>query len=112
MICDTPAHKTPTHRASDTCYYRIAVGGGIRWVEEVEAAMASAASVAYLILAVFLGGITLGVVAMVAVAVRREDRLSRQSGLPPGELARGARRLTGFGREELSYTLRPPLISS
>ncbi len=35
----------------------------------------SAAPVAYLILAVFLGGVTIGVVAMVAVAVRREDRL-------------------------------------
>jgi len=57
----------------------------------------SAASVAYLILAVFLGGVTLGVVAMVSVAVRREDRLFSLSGAAPGAAARGARRLTRFG---------------
>jgi hypothetical protein len=57
----------------------------------------SAASVAYLILAVFLGGVAIGVVAMVAVAVRREDRLYSLSGGAPGSGAGGARWLTGFG---------------
>jgi hypothetical protein len=57
----------------------------------------SAASVAYLILAVFLGGVAIGVVAMVAVAVRREERYFSLSGAAPGAAARGARRLTGFG---------------
>ncbi len=57
----------------------------------------SAASVAYLILAVFLGGVVLGVVAMVAVAVRKEDRRYSLSGAAPGAAARGARWLTGFG---------------
>ena len=57
----------------------------------------SAATVAYLILAVFLGGFTLGVVAMVAVAVRKEDRLFSLSGAAPGAAARGARWLTRFG---------------
>ena len=57
----------------------------------------SAASVAYLILAVFFGGVALGVVAMVAVAVRKEDRRFSLSGAAPGAAARGARRLTGFG---------------
>ncbi len=57
----------------------------------------SAASVAYLILAVFLGGVSLGVVAMVAVAVRREDRLYSLSGAAPGAAARGTRWLTRFG---------------
>jgi len=57
----------------------------------------SAASVAYLVLAVFLGGVTLGVVAMVAVAIRREDRLFSLSGTAPGAAARGGRRLTRFG---------------
>jgi hypothetical protein len=57
----------------------------------------SAASVAYLILAVFLAGVTLGAVAMVAVAVRREDRLFSLSGAAPGAAARGARWLTRFG---------------
>ena len=40
----------------------------------------SAASVAYLILATFLGGVTLGIVAMVAIAIKREDRLYSLSG--------------------------------
>ena len=57
----------------------------------------SAASVAYLILAVFFGGVTLGVVAMVAVAVRKEDRQFSLSGAAPGAAARGARWLTRFG---------------
>ncbi len=57
----------------------------------------SAASVAYLILAVFLGGVSLGVVVMVAVAVRREDRLYSLSGAAPGAAARGTRWLTRFG---------------
>ena len=57
----------------------------------------SAATVAYLILSVFLGGVTLGIVAMVAIAVRREDRLYSLSGAAPGAAARGARYLTRFG---------------
>jgi hypothetical protein len=58
---------------------------------------ASAASVAYLLLAVFLCGVTIGIVVMVAIAVRREERLFSLSGPAPGAAARGARRLTGFG---------------
>ena len=57
----------------------------------------SAASVLYLTLAVFFGGLALGVVAMIAVAVRKEDRLFSLSDPAPGAMARGARRLTGFG---------------
>lgn len=57
----------------------------------------SAASVAYLILATFLGGVTLGIVAMVAIAIKREDRLYSLSGAAPGAAARGARFLTRFG---------------
>jgi hypothetical protein len=57
----------------------------------------NAAAVAYLILAVFLAGVTLGVVAMVAIAVKREDRLYSLSGMAPGAAARGARWLTRFG---------------
>jgi hypothetical protein len=57
----------------------------------------SAASVAYLILSVFWGGFTLGVVAAVAVAVRREDRRFSLYGAAPGATARGARVLTRFG---------------
>ena len=57
----------------------------------------SAASVGYLILAVFFGGVTIGVVVMVAIAVRKEDKRFSLSGAAPGVAARGARRLTGFG---------------
>ncbi len=57
----------------------------------------SAASVAYLILAVFWGGFTLGVLAAVALAVRKEDRRFSLSGAAPGAAARGTRRLTRYG---------------
>jgi len=66
----------------------------------------SAASVAYLILAVFFCGVTLGAVAMVAVAVRREDRLFSLSGTAPGAAARGARWLTRFGGSGSHYRPR------
>ena len=66
----------------------------------------SAAAVAYLILAVFFGGVTLGVVAMVAIAVRREDRLYSLSGAAPGAAARGARWLTRFGGAGTHYRPR------
>jgi len=66
----------------------------------------SAAAVAYLILAVFLGGVTLGVVAMVAIAVRREDRLYSLSGAAPGAAARGARWLTRYGGAGTHYRPR------
>jgi hypothetical protein len=65
----------------------------------------SAASVAYLILAVFLGGVALGVVAMAAVAVR-EDRPYFLSGMVPGAAARGARWLTCFGGAGSRYRPR------
>ena len=66
----------------------------------------NAASVAYLILAVFFGGFTLGVVATVAVAVRKEDRQFSLSGAAPGAAARGARRLTRFGGAGSHYRPR------
>jgi hypothetical protein len=66
----------------------------------------SAASVGYLILSVFLGGVALGVVAMVAIAIRREDRRYSLSGAAPGAAARGARRLTGFGGSRTHYRPR------
>jgi hypothetical protein len=57
----------------------------------------SAATVAFLILVVFLGGVVIGVLAMVAIAVRREDRRYSLSGPAPGAAARGTRWLTRFG---------------
>jgi hypothetical protein len=66
----------------------------------------SAASVAYLILAVFFAGVTLGAVAMVAMAVRKEDRLFSLSGAAPSAGARGARWLTRFGGSGSHYRPR------
>lgn len=68
--------------------------------------MSSGAAVAYLILATFFGGFWLGVVAMVAVAVRKEDRLYSLSGAAPGAAARGARWLTRFGGAGTYYRPR------
>jgi len=47
-------------------------------------------------LAVFLSGVMLGVVAMVSLAVRREERRCSLFGAAPDAMARGARVLTGF----------------
>ena len=55
----------------------------------------STAFVAYVTLAVLAG--VLGVIAMIAIAVRKEDRMFSLSAAAPGALARGTRRLTGFG---------------
>jgi len=66
----------------------------------------SGAWVAYVVLSVVLGGVTLGVIAMVAIAVRREDRLYSLSGAAPGAVARGARWLTRFGGAGSHYRPR------
>ncbi len=57
----------------------------------------SAISAAYLILPLILGGFTLGVLVMVAVAVRKEDRRFSLSGAAPGAAAQVTRWLTRFG---------------
>jgi hypothetical protein len=49
------------------------------------------------ILAVFLGGITLGVLAIVAAGIRREDRRFSLGGAAPDALTQGARTLVRFG---------------
>ena len=47
-------------------------------------------------LAVFLSGVMLGVVGMVSLAVRREERRCTLFGAAPDAMTRGARVLTGF----------------
>lgn len=49
------------------------------------------------ILAVFLGGMVLGVVLIVAAAIRREDRRLSLSGAAPDFMTRGARILMRVG---------------
>jgi hypothetical protein len=56
----------------------------------------SASTVAFLILAVFLGGVTLGAVALASIGSRLEDRRYSLMGAAPGATTRGARRLNGL----------------
>lgn len=50
----------------------------------------------------------MGVIAVVAIAVRREDRRCTLAGDAPGRLSRNTRRLTGLGRRDLDAEfLRP-----
>lgn len=50
---------------------------------------------------VFGTGIMAGIVAMIATAVRREDRRSTLTGTPPDAAARGVRRLAGVGLRDI-----------
>jgi len=54
------------------------------------------------VVALFLAGVVIGVVAVAALGVRREDRRkSLTGGEAPGRLARSARRLNGVGLRDL-----------
>jgi len=53
------------------------------------------------LIALFLGGVVIGAIAVVAWAVRHEDRRYTLSGAAPGLLARGARRLIGVAVRDL-----------
>ena len=78
----------------------------LRGTEVLEAIMAGA--VIAVAVAVFLGGIMVGVIAVVAVSVRREDRRYTLAVDAPGLLARSTRRLTGVSRRDLDADfLRP-----
>jgi hypothetical protein len=52
-------------------------------------------AVAMALLIAFIGGVVTGVVVLVSVASRREDRLFTLTGEAPDALCRGARRLIG-----------------
>ena len=49
-------------------------------------------------ISVFLGGVLVGVLAVMAVAIRREDRRHTLVGEAPDRLSRNTRRLTGMSR--------------
>lgn len=66
----------------------------------------SAAFEAYEILAGLGAGIVIGVIAMIAVAVRKEDKRFSLSGAAPGPVTGGVRRLTGFGSVGTHYRPR------
>jgi len=49
------------------------------------------------LIAIFLSGVTCGVIVTVSRSIRREDRRLSLNGRPPGPAARGSRLLTGVG---------------
>lgn len=51
--------------------------------------------------ALFLGGVVTGVIAVIALAIRREDRRYTLVREAPDRISRSARRLTGVGRRGL-----------
>jgi len=59
---------------------------------------------------VFLFGIVLGVIAVVAVAVRREDRRYTLAVEAPDRMSRNTRRLTGLARRDLDAEFLRPAI--
>jgi hypothetical protein len=66
------------------------------------------ASVVVVAVAVFIAGVMMGVFAVVAIAVRREDRRYTLAVDAPDRLSSTTRRLTGVGRRDLDADyLRP-----
>ena len=59
-------------------------------------------------ISVFLGGLVTGVIAVIAIAVRREDRCYSLAGDAPDRLSRNTRRLTGVGRRDLDPEFLQP----
>lgn len=51
--------------------------------------------------ALFLAGVVVGVLFVVAREIRREDRLYSLAEEAPSLMSKGTRRLTGFGRRDL-----------
>jgi hypothetical protein len=60
------------------------------------------------IIALFFGGIVVGVIAVVAVSVRREDRRYSLGGAAPDRVSQSARRLNGVGRRDFDPELFRP----
>lgn len=66
------------------------------------------AGVVVIAVAVFIAGLVMGVIVVIAVAVRREDRRYTLAVDAPDRLSRTSRRLTGVGRRDLDAEfLRP-----
>ena len=66
----------------------------------------SSAGLVIVVLAVFLGGVMFGVVGMVSLSVRKEERRLSLFGAAPDAAARGARRLTGLGGRGITVPQR------
>jgi hypothetical protein len=77
----------------------------VRGTKVLEAIMAGVVVVA---VAVFIAGLVMGVIAVIAIAVRREDRRYTLAVDAPDRMSRTTRRLTGVGRRDLDAEfLRP-----
>jgi len=61
--------------------------------------------------AIFTCGVVLGVIAVVAVAIRREDRRRTLAVEAPGRLSGNTRRLTGLARRDLDADFLRPAAS-
>ena len=78
----------------------------LRGTEVLEAIMAGVVIASAV--SVFLGGLVMGVIAVIAIAVRREDRHYTLAVEAPDRLSRNTRRLTGVRRRDLDPEfLRP-----
>lgn len=78
----------------------------VRGTEVLEAIMAG--FVIPMTVAVFLGGVVMGVIVVIAIAVRREDRRNTLPREAPDRLSRNTRRLTGVSTRDLDAEfLRP-----
>jgi hypothetical protein len=67
--------------------------------------------IAVVSIAFFLGGVAVGVIAVVALAVRREDRRLTLAREAPDRLSRSTRRLNGVGRRDLDDEFLRPIMS-
>ena len=77
----------------------------LRGPEVREAIMAGV--VVAVTIALFLGGVVVGVFAVIALAIHREDRAYTLLGDAPGRMSRSARRLNGVGRRDLDVESLP-----
>ena len=60
-----------------------------------------------MIIALFFAGVVTGVIVVVALAVRREDRRYSLRGEAPGRLSKSARMLNGVGLRDLDAEILP-----
>jgi hypothetical protein len=67
-----------------------------------------AGAVVLVIISLFLGGVTVGIIAAVAISVRREDRRFTLIGAAPDRISQSARWLNGVGRRDLDPELLRP----
>jgi hypothetical protein len=66
-----------------------------------------ASVIVVLTIALFLSGVVIGVIAVLALATRREDRRYSLAIEAPDRLSRNARRLTGLGRKGVDAEFFP-----